>query len=364
MTKRLKILKKYDAGILLPALFLITLGLILQFSIKSKTVGVDLEINLTTQIVSIILGFIAAESLLFFSMDFWKKAALPAHLIAIILLGLVLFLGTSGGGSQRWIDIGSFQLQPTELAKISLIFFLANILNTHYLRANSFRLMSISALAFILPAGLIVMQPDLGSAVVLGVIWLATLLTSRIKLSRFALILTSILAGAVLLVPFLAEYQQQRLVSYFNPSKDVSGASYNVNQSQIAIGSGGLFGNGLEAGSQSQLNFLPSQHTDFIFSVIAEKLGLVGAGICLVALLFLLIRMLYLAYSTTSQYKRLILVGSFALLGFHSAVNIGMTMGLVPVTGLPLPYLSYGGTFMFSVVLITIIAARINTKTN
>jgi rod shape determining protein RodA len=157
----------------------------------------------------------------------------------------------------------------------------------------------------------------------------------------------AIIGATVILVPFMAEYQQERLVSYFNPDKDTSGSSYNVLQAGIAIGSGGLTGNGISSGTQSQLNFLPSQHTDFIFAVTAEKLGLIGAMSVIVAFALIIMRTSHLAWATTNQYERGLLVGIAATLFFHIFVNIGMNLGLVPVTGLPLPLLSYGGTFMF-----------------
>jgi rod shape determining protein RodA len=353
---------RFDWVIAISTTLLLVIGFLLQSSIAYKSVGIHLDLNLFTQVAALILGIAVGVIFLMFKPSTWRKRSFFFLAAVIVLLILVLVIGSDSGGAQRWLSIGSWQIQPTEIAKLSLIFVLASILDTHALRANRLSTVVTSLLVTLVIATLVAVQPDLGSAIVMIVIWLAMMLASRINLSRFTIVLISLAVATVVFVPFLAEYQQERLVSYFNPTKDVSGANYNVVQANIAIGSGGLTGNGLEAGTQSQLNFLPSQHTDFIFAVLAEKLGLIGAGLVLIAFTVLITRLIFRAWQTTNQYIRLILVGFSALLIFHTFVNIGMNMGLVPVTGLPLPYLSYGGTFLFTVMFISTLAFGLNDK--
>jgi len=347
-----------DWYVVIPTLFLLAIGFTIQSSIAYKQIGIPLEINLVTQLMAVALAVFVGVLLHRLSINFLRQRLVYLTVLMLILLTAVLLVGDEIGGATRWLQLGSFQLQPTEIAKIVLILSLAHLFDTHRYRANSWQIIAVTMTITAVMAVLVAAQPDLGSAIVFVAIWLSMLLASRIKLSRFGFIIVAILASVVLLLPFLAEYQQERLVSYFNPARDTTGASYNVHQASIAIGSGGITGLGLSGGSQSQLNFLPSQHTDFIFAVTAEKLGLIGAGLVLIAFAALIIRLLYRGWQTDIQYHRLLFVGFATLLSFHLVVNVGMNMGLVPVTGLPLPFLSYGGTFLFSVItLIVFIAA-------
>ncbi len=342
---------KLDWYVIVPSLYLLVLGLVIQSSIANKTTGIPIEINMATHVAAII-GAVGAV-VFFWVFRILQKSA-TSNLIYFVSLGLlvaVLLVGFEANGSQRWISLGSIQLQPTELAKLGLVFLLAKLFDNRDATVNHLRTLIMSLLAVGVPGVLILLQPDLGSAVVLFVVWITILFASRLKLSRFTLVMLAIIGGVITLVPFMAEYQQERLVSYFNPERDTSGSSYNVLQAGIAIGSGGLTGNGIDSGSQSQLNFLPSQHTDFVFAVTAEKLGLIGAMSIIAAFALIILRISYLAWWTSNQFERGLLVGIAALLFFHVFVNIGMNLGLVPVTGLPLPLLSYGGTFMFVTIL-------------
>lgn len=343
-------IKKLDPYILLPAMYLCATGLTVQTSIANKANGVALDLSIPTQMIAMALGFAS-----FFLVYLFKPMGKPwfirsLYFGSVLLLIGVILIGVEANGSQRWINLAGIQIQPTEIAKLGLILFLARLFDTRDATVNRFKTILTSLVVTAIPAALIVLQPDLGSGIVLFVIWIAVLFTARLKLSRFALVIVMLLGATIVMVPFMAEYQQERLVSYFNPEKDESGSSYNVLQAGIAIGSGGLLGNGIDSGTQSQLNFLPSQHTDFIFAVTAEKLGLVGAMSVIVAFLMIIMRITYLAWVTSNQYERGILAGISAMLFFHAFVNIGMNLGIVPVTGLPLPLMSYGGTFSFVVL--------------
>lgn len=342
--------KKIDWYIVVPTAYLLIIGLAIQTSIANKTTGIPVDLNIATQATAAAIAVLTVVLFLTFRVINKPFTSRAWYFLSVALLVGVLLVGVEANGSQRWIAAGGIQIQPTELAKFGLILFLARLFDNRDATVNRFKTILVSMVATVVPAALILLEPDLGSAVVLFVVWITILFSSKLKLSRFALVMLAIVGATITLVPFMAEYQQERLVSYFNPDKDTSGSSYNVLQAGIAIGSGGLTGSGIESGTQSQLNFLPSQHTDFVFAVTAEKLGLVGAMSVIVAFMLIILRTSFLAWWTSSQYERGILMGISAMLFFHVFVNIGMNLGLVPVTGLPLPLLSYGGTFMFVTV--------------
>lgn len=355
-------LKGIDWLILVPAIFIFSMGLLVQYAIQFKTKGIAIDFSLYTQLVAVALGIGTVFALSFFSTQTWRKKSFILYAICMILLLLVVFFGSNSNGAERWIVIGGLQMQPTEIAKIGTILYLAHILDVRSARVNKLARIFQSLVVVGIPTGLVLLQPSLGSAIVFVTLWLAMLFSSRIEMGRFIGLIIVLLGIAFISVPFLAEYQQQRLVSYFNPEKDTAGASYNVVQAGIAIGSGGILGNGLDSGSQSQLNFLPAQHTDFIFAVTAEKLGLIGAASIIIAFMFLYARLVFVAWKVHGQYERLVLVGIVSFLFFHTLVNLGMNMGLLPVTGLPLPLLSYGGTFLYATVVVLGIALLISYR--
>lgn len=351
-----------DWFIVIPAAYLAAIGLTIQTAIAHKSAGVPLELDVSTQVLAIMLALVTVVGFYFTRVLQKRYSATLIYTISVALLVIVALFGFEANGAQRWISLGSLQLQPTELAKLGLVFVLAKLFDNRDATVNRAKTILQSLILAVIPGGLILLQPDLGSAVIVFVVWITILFASRLKLGRFTLIIMAIAGTVIILIPFMAEYQQERLISYFNPDRDTSGSNYNVLQAGIAIGSGGLTGTGIDSGSQSQLNFLPSQHTDFIFAVTAEKLGLVGAMSVILAFLMLLVRISYLAWLTSNQYERGLLVGISAIFFFHVFVNIGMNLGLVPVTGLPLPLLSYGGTFTYVSVLALGIVILISTN--
>ncbi len=353
MAKLLRFLKSVDWLVLIPAVYLLIVGVVVQYAILFKTRGEQIDFTLDTQIVSIVVGVGAVAFLALAKPLGWRKYAVAAYILSLGLLGLVIFSNQEAGGAVRWVSVGGFQFQPSELAKLTTILMLARLFDHKTTAVNRFNKVLSSLFIVVLPAGLVLLQPDLGSAVVFVFIWIAMILASKMKYSRLVVVGLVVVATIIISVPFMADYQQQRLVSYFNPSSDEAGANYNSIQATIAIGSGGLFGNGLDSGTQSQLNFLPSQHTDFIFAVTAEKLGVLGAGSVILALSVLIGRIMVLGINVRDKFQRGVVVGIGALLFFHAFVNIGMNLSLLPVTGLPLPFVSYGGTFM-AVTIISI----------
>ena len=279
------------------------------------------------------------------------------YLLNLGLLASVLIIGRSALGAQRWIDIGPLQFQPSEVAKILVILTLAHCLAKYDGKMdNTFGL--VWAMLHILPPMLLIMlQPDLGTALVFVAIALGMIYMAGYPGLKLAGLVGMGAAAAVLWIVAhlnwgvwipLEDYQLQRLLVFIDPSQDPFGSGYHIIQSRIAIGSGQMWGQGLFQGTQNQLNYLPEQQTDFIFAVVGEELGFIG-GASLIALLCLLIlRSLNLASRARDTYGALLIVGCVSMIGFQILVNMGMTMGIMPVTGIPLPFISYGGTSLLT----------------
>jgi rod shape determining protein RodA len=290
-----------------------------------------------------LIGF--AVAFLLASIDYRaiKSYYLILYLIGIALLLIVLVLGKTVYGATRWINLGFFQLQPSEIFKLILILFLAKFLSDQTYELNIKRIILIIFLIFI-PAVLILLEPDLGTTLVLVVIMIGMIIVAGArKIYLFGLGILTIIALPLSWF-LMRDYQKQRILTFFNPASDPFGAGYNVLQSIIAVGSGGILGRGLGQGSQSQLNFLPIKHTDFIFAVFAEELGFIGAIILLLLFVILLLRIIRAAKIASDNFGMLIAVGISMMFIFQILVNIGMNIGIMPVTGIPLPFVSYGGT--------------------
>jgi len=270
----------------------------------------------------------------------------------VFLLAAVLTpLGSNRKGAQAWFTLpGGFQLQPSEFAKITLILMFASFCASR--RASDVQ-MEMGPRRFVQALGLsaaplllLLLQPDLGTGLVFGAITLAVLAVTGVKARYLFLlgILVVLAATLILRGGFLQDYQKDRLTVFFNPAANLQGPGYNLDQSKIAIGSGGVVGKGLYEGTQTKLNYVPEQHTDFIFSVVGEELGLLGAGGLLTLFALLMWRIWKAAMEANDQAGTLICIGVLAMFGFQVFENVGMTMGIMPITGIPLPFLSYGGS--------------------
>lgn len=264
------------------------------------------------------------------------------YIINLIMLLAVMFVGQSALGAQRWIQIGPISLQPSEFSKIIMIISLASILEK---RAGKLETIKDIIPVFIyvgVPFLLVLKQPDLGTSLVFMAILLGMIFVAGINTR----VLMSIFGAGIVFMPifwhFLKDYQKKRLTVFIDPNIDPLGSGYHIIQSKIAIGSGMLFGKGLFSGTQSQLNFLPENHTDFIFAVIGEELGFIGAAIILLLYLVLLYRGVKIAGAARDNFGTLLATGITSMLTFHVLVNVGMTAGIMPVTGIPLPLMSYG----------------------
>jgi rod shape determining protein RodA len=269
--------------------------------------------------------------------------------IAVVLLAAVLVLGRTGMGAQRWLPLGPFSFQPSEVAKLFLIIALAKYFSedgiTH---GHTLKQLLKPFVMVAVPVLLVVKQPDLGTGLMLLFIFSAMVVVAGIRLKSFlALVGVAALSAPVAWGFFwkhLKDYQKKRLLVFIDPETDPSGAGYHIIQSKIAIGSGSLTGKGFLNGTQSQLNFLPERHTDFIFSVISEEWGFVGSILVLLVFLFIILWGIETANRSKDRFGSLLAVGAVAMLFFHVVINVGMTIGIMPVVGVPLPLVSYGGT--------------------
>ena len=336
--------KRFDWVLLTAVVLLTVIGLVVLHSINFRDPSLAEGFNPSRQVVAALLGMAA---LIFASrVDYrlWFRLAPAWYFVSIGLLVALLMFGEVVFGATRGINLGIFDFQPTEVAKLGLVFLLARIYTQHSKQLYRFRFVGYSIVVLGVLCGLVILQPDLGSVAVLGFIWLLMTVVSKIQTSHIVMVLLLLVAAAPFALAEMEPYQQQRLETFFSPGEDSQGAGYNVEQSTIAVGSGQLFGRGLGGGTQSQLNFLPAQHTDFIFAVLSEKLGLLGAG--LVVLLFgvVLTRGFYIAYNAKDTFGSLVASGISAMFLIQVIITIGMNLGVAPVTGLPLPFISYGGT--------------------
>lgn len=286
----------------------------------------------------------------------WQPLSGYFYIFSIFALLLLLLFAHPVRGSTRWIDLGVFRFQPAEIAKVAVILLLANFFSTR--SAKVIKNLTLSFLIILPAIILIFVQPDIGNTLAFFAILLGISSAAGFKLKHLiALTLVAIVFG-VLFFELLAPYQKARLFSFVNPNADPLGTGYNLIQSRIAVGSGNFFGRGLGRGPQSQLNFLPEAESDFIFASASEQLGFIGAGLLLVLYLWLMTRLLQIS-KNRSRYAQLIIIGTFSFLLLQFSVNIAMNMGLLPVTGITLPLVSYGGSslimtlFLLGVVLST-----------
>ncbi len=283
---------------------------------------------------------------------FWLGLANPVYLIALVLVGAVLFIGTEGGGAKRWLSLGGVTFQPSELMKLALILALARYYQWLGPERVSHPLWMIAPILLIAaPVGLTVMQPDLGTAILLSVIGLAIMFLAGVHLLYFL----GGAAGVVMAVPYawsmLHPYQRKRLEVFLNPETDPLGAGYHIAQSKIALGSGGLTGRGFMNGTQSQLDFLPEKRTDFIFTMFAEEWGFIGSLVLIGLFAALTLMLLVMASRCASPFSRLVIAGTGVMIFIYTFINVAMVSGLVPVVGVPLPLVSYGGTSMITIAL-------------
>jgi rod shape determining protein RodA len=338
-------------------------GFAMQFSVG----GGNWEPWASTQMMRFGIALVLMLIIAFVDLSVWMALAYPAFIIGLLMLVAVEFFGTSGMGGQRWLDIGFMRIQPSELMKVAMVMALARYYHGLSM-GDSQRLRSIiwPLILMAIPAFLVLKQPDLGTTIMLvaggiSIIFLAGLPSWIIWASGFI---------GVMAIPigwrFLLDYQKERILTFLNPERDPLGAGYQITQAKIAAGSGGVFGKGYMAGTQSHLNFLPEMKTDFIFTVLLEEFGLMGGLFVLNLYLVVLGYGVWVSLSCRSQFGRLLAMGLSITLFLYVFINISMVMGLLPVVGVPLPMISYGGSAMLTMMIAygLILSVSLNREVN
>jgi len=342
---------------LIPFLFIIV-SIAVIFSLVYNSNDSNLVFK---QGVSALIGLAVMIAITFVDYRFLRNISWLIYVLTLLLLLCVDYFGVAAGGAMRWIDLGFYQVQPSELAKIGVIIVLASFFSKRTDKIG-FKEIIYSGIILAPSVFLILKEPDLGTAMVVVFCYLVMLLFNHLKKTQAIVILLlavssiSIFALSAFNIPpfekLMKDYQRNRIMTFINPALDPYGKGYNARQAQIAVGSGGIFGKGLGKGSQSQLQFLPKPHTDFIFAGIAESFGFLGAAIILALMANLIIKIMVIGSLAQDNFGMFIAIGAAAVFIFQVVVNVGMNVGIVPVTGIPLPFLSYGGSAMISYLLI------------
>lgn len=344
--------KKFDWILISATLGLVFFGLI---SMYSSSIGRGDLIYFYKQLIFFVLGFFLMILLSFLDWRIFRKDSyliLALYIICLIALVGLYFFAPEIRGVRSWYKLGQFSLDPIEFTKLVLIILLAKYFSSRHIEMYRFYHIILSGFYVFIPALLFFFQPDLGSVLIMIVIWLGILFISGIKIRHFL-----ILAGTGLIVCIFAwlfvleDYQRERITSFVNPQIDPKGISWSVNQSKIAIGSGGILGAGFGKGPQTQYGFLPEPHTDFIFAAISEEFGLLGIGIIFILFGIVIFRIIKIALSAKSNFPRFFATGVAILLIAHIFINIGMNLGILPIVGVPLSFVSYGGSSLLTLFL-------------
>jgi len=288
----------------------------------------------------------------FFRIKFWFKSAYFFYFLVLLLLLAVDLFGITASGSKRWINLFFINLQPSELMKVSLIVFLARYYNKIPSQSVSdIKFIFIPFLSFLIPVYLVIAQPDLGTAVLIAISGLIVIWLSGFRIKYFLYSFVVLICLIPVGISFLKPYQKSRILTFFNPEKDPLGAGYQIIQSKIAVGSGGIFGKGFLQGSQSYLDYLPEKHTDFIFTLFSEEFGFIGSVILLMIYAIIIYRIIHIGIQSKTNFAKLFCFGFAGSFFVYVAVNMAMVLGLLPIVGAPLPIMSYGGSSMLSMMI-------------
>lgn len=299
-----------------------------------------------------ILGFAALFTICILPIGLWFRYAYILYGFGIALLLLVEVMGYIGMGAQRWINIGGFNLQPSEFMKVALVLALARYFhNVHLNNIHKLTLLIAPAIIIAVPMLLILKQPNLGTASLIAMLGGAILFAAGVRIRLFIIAAVLVLSALPVVWHNMHDYQKRRVETFLDPEADPLGAGYNIMQSKIAFGSGGLSGKGFLQGSQSQLSFLPEKQTDFIFTMFAEEFGFMGAMLVIALFGALIFRGLAQGMNAHSQFAKIVAFGMVTIISLHVFINMAMTMGLIPVVGVPLPFLSFGGSNLLAMLI-------------
>ena len=327
------------------------LGIISIFAMYSSERG-NFSYHTQSHLYRFSVFFLFFIVISFFKIEFWYKFAYLFYFIVLILLFGVDLFGVTASGSKRWISLFFINLQPSELMKVSLIIFLARYYNKiPTTNVNNLKYIFIPFLSFMIPAFLVASQPDLGTAVLIAISGLIVIWLTGFKIKYFLYSFFVLFCLIPVGIAFLKPYQKSRILTFLNPERDPLGAGYQIIQSKIAVGSGGIFGQGFLQGSQSYLDYLPEKHTDFIFTLFSEEFGFVGSLVLLIIYALIIYRISKIGSESRNNFAKLFCFGFAAAFFVYVTVNMSMVLGLLPIVGAPLPIMSYGGSSMLSIML-------------
>ena len=330
---------------------ILLLGIISLFAMYSSERG-NFSYHTQSHLYRFSVFFLLFIVISFFKIQFWYKSAYLFYFSVLALLFAVDSFGIIASGSKRWISLFFVNLQPSELMKVSLIVFLARYYNKiPSQNVHNIRYIIIPFLSFMIPVFLVVSQPDLGTAVLIAITGLIIIWLTGFRIKYFLYSFFVLICLVPVGISFLKPYQKSRILTFLNPERDPLGAGYQIIQSKIAVGSGGLFGKGFLQGSQSYLDYLPEKHTDFIFTLFSEEFGFVGAVLILIIYALIIYRIALVGRQSRNNFARLFCYGFAAAFFVYVTVNMAMVLGLLPIVGAPLPIMSYGGSSMLSVML-------------
>ncbi|MFA6410497.1 MAG: rod shape-determining protein RodA [Candidatus Buchananbacteria bacterium] len=358
-------LKNFDWILFGSVLLLLCFGLSAIYSIAISSDQPDF-INFKKQVTFGVIGLVFLFFLSLLNYRLWQDFSYIFYIGSAGLLVAVLFLGRTIKGTTGWFSFLGINFQPVELAKVALIIFLAWFLSKKGQTIVEFKNFILAGMIAGFYFLLVLLQPDFGSAVILFLIWLLMMIFAGANKKHLLLLFVGILvAGAIGWLFLLQDYQKGRILTFLNPQSDPYGRGYHVRQAVTAVGAGGMLGRGLGFGSQSQLKFLPASQTDFIFAVIAEELGFLGVSLVLFFWFLILYRLVRAAKTVKDSFALYFILGVSAMFFCHIIINIGMNIGIVPVTGISLPFLSYGGSFLVTcLILIGIVENMVNRNQN
>ena len=354
-------IKNLDYILLISVTFLSVLSVFVMYS----TDGGEILFHTKNHFVKLAVFFPLMIFVAFFNIKFWHNFSYIIYFIVILLLIYVSFFGLKSSGSQRWMDLYLFVLQPSELMKIAIIMCLAKYFHRIKIEnVNSFTSITIVLSIIIIPIIFVIAQPDLGTSILIALSGLIILWLGGMKIKYFIYSFITFLISLPFIISFLKPYQKLRILTFLDPDRDPLGAGYQIIQSKIAIGSGGLNGKGFLKGTQSYLDFLPEKHTDFIFTLFSEEFGFIGSVGLLILYSIIIFRIVRIGAISRSNFARLFCFGYAFAIFIYIVVNLSMVLGLLPIVGSPLPIMSYGGSSMLATMIGfgIVLSAKINHK--
>jgi rod shape determining protein RodA len=362
----LQFLKRYDFSFLGSMLSIFIVGVLNLYSSTHADTATGLDKLYQSQTLWFLLANVVAIAVSFFNPKTFERFSYAGYAVTIFLVFLVLLMGKVGMGAQRWLVIGPIRMQPSEFMKMGLVLCLARYFSrVSPERALGFKDLIIPGLITMIPAVMVIIQPDLGTGMLLVFIFGMMIFYKRLQWKTIATLgIISLVAGVLMYNFGLREYQRKRIHTFIDPYEDAKGSGYNAIQSEIAIGSGRLFGKGFKNSSQASLNYLPENHTDFVFAIFNEEHGFFGSVFLIILYLVLFMRLIWLATSVQRFFDSLMVIGIAAIFFCHAFINMSMVSGLMPIVGIPLPLMSYGGSSMITFGIGIGIATSISNSRN